>query len=154
LSATTEAAWLLDVNALIALISPGHLHHDRMHSWFQQHSVEGWATCPITENGAVRVLAQPILAAHRNRAFEVIDILATWKQSQAKHHRFWSDAVSLTDDSLFRPEYITNPNSVTDAYLLGLAARHGAKLVSFDRSLPWQAIRSGTARLIETPLLQ
>jgi toxin-antitoxin system PIN domain toxin len=150
----SEAVWLLDVNALIALISPGHVHHERMHVWFQEHSFRGWATCPITENGAVRVLSQTILAVHRNRAFEVIGLLTEWKQSQAKHHSFWSDAVSLTDDTLFRPEYITNPRLVTDAYLLGLAAKHNAKLVSFDRTLPWQAIRNGTARLIETPLLQ
>ena len=154
MNATTEAAWLLDVNALIALISPGHVHHERMHSWFQGHSLQGWATCPITENGAVRVLAQSILAVHRNRAFEVIGVLREWKQSQVKYHRFWNDAISLTDDSLFRPEYITGPNVVTDAYLLGLAAKHNARLVSFDRSLPWQAIRNGTGRLIETPLLQ
>jgi predicted nucleic acid-binding protein len=67
---------------------------------------------------------------------------------------FWPDEISLTDASLFRSQYITGSLNVTDAYLLGLAAKHGAKLVSFDRSLPWQAIRNGTARLIETPLLQ
>jgi predicted nucleic acid-binding protein len=59
-----------------------------------------------------------------------------------------------TDESVFRSEYITGSLYVTDTYLLGLAANHGAKLVSFDRSLPWQAIRNGTGRLIETPLLQ
>ena len=70
------------------------------------------------------------------------------------HHRFWTDAITLTDETLFRVEYIRGPKLVTDAYLLGLAARHNAKLVSFDRTLPWQAIVNGTARLIETPLLQ
>jgi len=154
LNATSEAAWLLDVNALIALISPGHVHHERMHLWFEEHSHQGWATCPITENGAIRVLAQSILAVHRDRAFAVLALLKEWKASEARHHRFWTDSVSLTDDSLFRPEYITNPNLVTDAYLLGLAAKHNAKVVSFDRTLPWQAIRNGTAQLIETPLLQ
>jgi predicted nucleic acid-binding protein len=76
------------------------------------------------------------------------------KTVEGANHQFWPDEVSLTDDSLFRSEYITGSLLVTDAYLLGLAAKHGAKLVSFDRSLPWQAIRNGTARLIETPLLQ
>ena len=68
--------------------------------------------------------------------------------------QFWQDGISLTDESIFRAEFITGSLLVTDAYLLGLAARHGAKLVSFDRTLPWQAIRNGTARLIESPLLQ
>ena len=69
-------------------------------------------------------------------------------------YQFWVDEISLTNAALFRPEYVTGSLYVTDAYLLGLAAKHGAKLVSFDRSLPWQAIRNATARLIETPLLQ
>ena len=150
----SEAAWLFDVNALIALISPGHVHHERMHHWFKVNSSKGWATCPLTENGTVRVLSQAVLAARPNHAFEVIKVLNHWKRSQSKYYRFWTDAVSLTDDSLFRLEYITNPSLITDAYLLGLAAKHGARLVSFDKSLPWQAIQNGTARLIETPLLQ
>jgi toxin-antitoxin system PIN domain toxin len=154
LNGTSEAAWLLDVNALIALISPGHVHHERMHIWFGEHSQQGWATCPITENGAIRVLAQSILAVYRDRAFEVLALLKELKESEASNHRFWTDSVSLTDDALFRVEYILGPKLVTDAYLLGLAAKHGARLVSFDRSLPWQAIRNGTAKLIETPLLQ
>jgi hypothetical protein len=76
------------------------------------------------------------------------------KTVQGANHQFWPDEVSLTDESIFRSEYITGSQQVTDAYLLGLAAKHGAKLVSFDRNLPWQAIRNGTARLVETPLLQ
>jgi toxin-antitoxin system PIN domain toxin len=154
LSLTTEAAWLLDVNALIALLSRDHLHHDRMHQWFAMHSSKGWATCPITENGAIRIMSQDALGAGRLQPSEVVAALRATAESQAKHHRFWADAISLTDDTLFRVEYILGPKLITDAYLLGLAAKHGAKLVSFDRSLPWQAIRDATARLIETPLLQ
>jgi toxin-antitoxin system PIN domain toxin len=149
-----EARWLLDVNALIALISPGHVHHEPIHRWFAKSSSQGWATCPITENGAIRVLSQPVFAKGRRRPVELIELLRGWKQSQAKHHRFWTDDVSLSDDALFHIDRITSHKYVSDVYLLGLAARHGAKLVSFDRSLPWQAIRNGTAQLIETPLLQ
>jgi hypothetical protein len=82
----------------------------------------------------------------------VIELLHVWKQSD--HHHFWTDDVSLSDHALFHADLITSHKHVTDAYLLGLAAKHGARLVSFDRTLPWQAIRSGTARLIESPLLQ
>jgi hypothetical protein len=150
----TEAAWLLDVNALIALLSRDHLHHERMHQWFATHSSKGWATCPITENGAIRIMSQDALDAARLQPSEVVAALRATAESHAKDHRFWSDAISLTDDTLFRVEYILGPKLVTDAYLLGLAAKHNARLVSFDRTLPWQAIRNGTARLIETPLLQ
>lgn len=147
-----DAAWLLDVNALIALISPGHVHHDSIHNWLARQSLHGWATCPITENGAVRVLSQPIFAKGLRRPIQVIELLRAWKRSD--HHYFWADDVSLSDDALFHADRITSHKHVTDAYLLGLAAKHGAKLVSFDRTLPWQAIRNGTARLVESPLLQ
>ena len=147
-----EAAWLLDVNALIALISPGHVHHGSIHDWFIRKSFQGWATCAITENGAIRVLSQPVFAKGLRRPIQVIELLEEWKQSD--RHHFFPDEVSLTDDSLFHADRIASHKHVTDAYLLGLAAKHGAKLVSFDRTLPWQAIRNGTARLVESPLLQ
>lgn len=82
----------------------------------------------------------------------MIELLRVWKQ--AADHHFWADSVSFSDDALFHADRIASHKLVTDAYLLGLAAKHGARLVSFDRGLPWQAIRSGSARLIETPLLQ
>lgn len=154
MSATSEAGWLLDVNALIALISPGHVHHELFHRWFVRNSSKGWATCPITENGAIRVLSQPVFAKGLRTPRQLIDLLRSLKHAESKHHRFWTDDVSLCDDSLFHADLVSNHRYVTDAYLLGLAAKHGARLVSFDRSLPWQAIRNGTARLIESPLLQ
>lgn len=85
---------------------------------------------------------------------DVIDALRTTLESHIGDHHFWPEDLSLTDETLFRKDYITSPKLVTDAYLLGLAAKHNARLVSFDRTLPWQAIRNGTARLIEIPLLQ
>jgi uncharacterized protein len=154
LSSTTEAAWLLDVNALIALISPRHIHHDRMHHWFSKNSSAGWATCPITENGVIRIISQPSFAAGPYTPSEAAEALRSVCESLSKQHRFWRDDVSLVDDSLFSMNKVISPRQVTDAYLLGLASKHGAKLVSFDRNLPWQAIRNGTVGLIETPLLQ
>jgi toxin-antitoxin system PIN domain toxin len=150
----TDAAWLLDVNALIALISPRHIDHTRMHRWFAKHSPKGWATCPIVENGAIRIISQPSFAAGPYSPTEASHALSAVWRANARDHRFWSDNVSLTDDTLFSVTKVISPKQVTDAYLLGLAAKHGARLVSFDRSLPWQAIRNGTLGLIETPLLQ
>jgi len=154
LNSTTEAAWLLDVNALIALINPLHMHHDRMDRWFSENSFAGWATCPIVENGAIRVLSQPSFATGPYTPAEAAGALRALYGIRPSHHRFWSDEVSLIDNSLFSISQIVGPKQVTDAYLLGLAAKHNAKLVSFDRTLPWQAIRNGTAQLVETPLLQ
>ena len=76
------------------------------------------------------------------------------KSAYSGTHSFWPDKISFTDEPLFKIEYISNPKLVTDAYLLGSTAKHNAKLVSFDLTLPWHAIQNGSARLIETPLLQ
>ena len=112
---------------------------------------KGWATCPLTENGMIRVLSQTASPSGRRSPAEVIEILRSLKRTFPASHLFWPDEVSLTDESLFIPQFIVGSKAVTDAYLLGLAARHKARLVSLDRSLPWQAIRGGSAQLIEAP---
>jgi uncharacterized protein len=145
---------LLDVNCLIALLDLDHVHHRTMEAWFQSNSGDGWATCPIAENGLVRVMSLPRYPSGRRAPAEVIERLHALKSAYKVSHQFWPDEISLTDEALFRPKFITGSLYVTDAYLLGLAAKHGARLVSFDRTLPWQAILNGTARLVETPLLQ
>jgi toxin-antitoxin system PIN domain toxin len=144
-------AALLDVNALIALVDPDHVGHEAMHRWFRKHSGSGWATCAITENGMVRVLSQPAYPSGQRSPSDVIGILKSLKVAFLESHAFWLDEASLTDDSLFDAHFIGRSKLVTDAYLLGLALRHKGTLVSLDRSLPWQAIRGGTARLVESP---
>ena len=140
---------LLDVNALIALVDAAHTGHAAMHRWFAAHAGRGWATCPLVENGMVRVLSQPAYRGGRRSPAVVVALLHALKATA--HHEFWPDDISLSDAALFDPAYITGPRQVTDAYLLGLAARRGAKVVSFDRTMPWQAIRGGTRELVETP---
>jgi predicted nucleic acid-binding protein len=41
---------------LIAFIDPGHVSHDAAHRWFQRTGRQSWATCPMTENGVVRIV--------------------------------------------------------------------------------------------------
>jgi predicted nucleic acid-binding protein len=139
---------------LIALLDVDHVHHVTVQRWFRSNSVKGWSTCAITENGVVRVMSQPRYPSGRRPPEEIIEKLQALKTAHKRSHQFWPDDISLTDDTLFRSRFITGSLYVTDAYLLGLAARRGGKLLSLDRSLPWQAIQNGTARLIETPLLQ
>ena len=144
-------AALLDVNVLIALVDRDHVDHDPIHRWFAAHATKGWATCSITENGMVRVLSQPAYPSGQRSPAEAIQVLRALKAAYRQVHEFWMDDVSLSDQSLFDSAYITGPRQVTDAYLLGLAARRKQRVVSFDRSLPWQAIRNGSAQLIELP---
>jgi uncharacterized protein len=145
-------ASLLDVNCLIALLDPDHVHHQAMQRWFAMHAKQGWATCPITENGFIRVVSQPAYPSGQRQVQEAVDTLRRLKRAGRESHEFWVDEISLTDETVFRAEYLVRPGQITDAYLLGLAAKHGATLLSFDQSLPWQAIQAATSGLIQRPI--
>ena len=122
-----------------------------MTRWFRQSHRAGWATCAITENGMVRVLSQPSYASGRRTPAEVIEVLTALKSAFEESYEFWNDDISLSDSAIFDTALIGGSRQVTDAYLLGLAAKRSATLVSFDRSLPWQAIRGGSRKLIQLP---
>lgn len=144
-------AALLDVNALIAFVDTDHVGHDAVQKWFTKHHRGGWATCPLTENGMVRVLSQPAYPSGQRTPAEVIQVLNTLKASFANTHRFWPDDISIADNSVFKHSLIAGTRQVTDVYLLGLAAQKRGTLVSFDRSLPWHAVQGGSARLVQNP---
>jgi uncharacterized protein len=138
---------LLDVNVLIALFDPAHPNHDDAHRWFGRNRKRGWATCPITMNGCVRVLSNPAYPTVEATAAEVISRFAVLIASGG--HQPWPDSVSLLDESLFRAEMIPGHQSVTDVYLLGLAVRRKGKLATFDRSIPVKAVVGATADSLE-----
>jgi toxin-antitoxin system PIN domain toxin len=137
------AVALLDVNLLIALFFADHIHHDVAHDWFADHRSGGWATCPITENGLVRVACQQPSTDAALRPSVVTDALRRFCKDKA--HRTWDDSVSLADESLFAPEFIRGAAQITDVYLLGLAKKQGGYLATFDRSIPLKAVRGATA---------
>lgn len=129
---------LLDVNVLVALFDPMHVHHEKAHHWFGLNRKSGWATCPITINGCVRVLSNPAYPTVSATPSEVAERLL--ELCGTPDHHFWADNVSLTDNSLFRWELIAGHQKITDVYLLGLAVRHHGRLVTFDRSIPVKAV--------------
>ena len=129
---------LLDVNVLVALHDPAHPNHEDAHRWFGRNRKRGWATCPVTVNGCVRVLsnpAYPTVTATPAEAASRLRILCA-----GPDHEFWSDSVSLLYESLFRLQAIMGHRQITDIYLLGLAVRHGGRLATFDRSIPLKAV--------------
>ncbi|MGA2271622.1 MAG: TA system VapC family ribonuclease toxin [Bryobacteraceae bacterium] len=132
------SAALLDVNVLIALHDPAHPNHEDAHRWFGRARRRGWATCPVTVNGFVRVLsnpAYPTVAATPAEAASRLRALCA-----GAGHEFWSDSVSLLNEALFRPQAITGHQQITDIYLLGLAVRRGGRLATFDQSIPVKAV--------------
>ena len=129
---------LLDVNVLVALFNPDHIHHDTAHDWFAEHRADGWATCPITEQGVVRILANPKYWSEFERTAALVERLATFCASG--HHHFWSDAISLREATLFNLSHISGHRQLSDVYLLGLAKNMGGRLATFDQTIPLKAV--------------
>jgi toxin-antitoxin system PIN domain toxin len=128
---------LLDVNFLIALFDPDHVHHEAAHAWFSVHRDAGWASCPLTENGIVRILSNPAYSPTAERPVEIARRLASFRDSG--NHSFWPDDVSICDTKTFNLG--TGHRQLTDVYLLALAVRHGGRLATFDRSISAKEVR-------------
>ncbi|KXF78446.1 DNA-binding protein [Paramesorhizobium deserti] len=137
--------FLLDVNVLIALIDPGHVAHDDAHAWFGTVGHISWATCPMTENGVIRIVGNPKYPNTPGAPGEVAAIVA--KLRKFSGHVFWADDLSLVGSADIDPHRILTTAQVTDTYLLALASAHGGQLATFDRKLSPAAVKHGKAAL-------
>lgn len=122
-------ALLLDVNALIALFDSAHMHHASAHDWFATNRSRGWRTCPITENGLLRILSHPDYPNGPLLTSDVARRLEEFKTTG--DYAFWSDDISLAH-WIDRSAHGVVSTTVTDAYLLKLAAHHSGSLATFD----------------------
>jgi uncharacterized protein len=118
------------VNALIALAWDSHVHHAPMRAWFRENRTHGWATCPVTESGFVRVSSNPRALPGAIGIEAAREVLAALRSLSG--HRFLGDDVSLADSDVPR---ISGHRQVTDAHLLTLARRRGARLLTFDAGI-------------------
>ena len=137
--------FLLDVNILIALIDPTHLCHDLVHDWFDAEGKAGWATCPITQNGVVRIVSNPRYPNTPGQAPVVLD--AVRRLTGLSGHVFWPDDISILDERHVDGSRLSTHAQITDSYLLALATRHGGRLATLDRRLAASAVRGGSRRL-------
>ena len=137
------SVYLLDVNVLLALTDPVHVHHKAAHRWFETVGRTAWATCPLTENGYVRILSHP---TYPNRPGDAVAVLGLLRQfCAAEGHRFWADDVSVRD--VLRPGAVLTHTQVTDVYLLGLAVHHRGKLATLDRRISPDPVADGDTAL-------
>lgn len=128
---------LLDVNVLIALLDADHLHHARAAAWLAENIAAGWASCAITQNGCVRIMSQP---GYPN-ALATARVAQRLREATATgHHLFVPGEPSLLDPAHFDTEQLLGHRQVTDAWLLGLAAAHGLRLVTFDANIPLRVV--------------
>jgi len=123
---------LLDVNMLIALAWPSHVHHQPAVSWFKSNHAVGWSTCPMTQCAFVRVSSNPRIIPEAVTPCEAVALLR--EMTSLTHHRFWPDSLPFHEAPI-PTALITGHHQVSDAYLLGLAIHHKGKLVTFDRGM-------------------
>lgn len=140
---------LPDVNVLIALFDPAHVHHESAHLWFETARGDGWATCPITENGFVRVVSNPGYPTVAPSVCEAIDKLTEFCRD--KHHRFVPDEVSLRTEGDRLRGLLQGHRQITDAYLIALCRKRGISLVTFDFKLKRALAGSEYERVVHVP---
>ena len=143
----TSEVPLLDVSVLIALLDDGHMHHDAAHRWFADRIGREWASCPITENGVVRILSNATRVDHPFSVPTLVHALGTLREQG--QHRFWSEDLSICDTDRFAVEAIRGHQQITDIYLLALAVKNGGRLVTFDQRVPLAAVKGARPEHLE-----
>jgi hypothetical protein len=124
---------LPDVNVLVALAWPNHVHHERARRWFEANHRKGWATCPLTESGFVRVSSNKRVMPEARRPVEAILLLR--ELTSLAGHTFWTDDISVARSRWVQADRLVGHGQVTDAHLVALAARHRGRLVTLDRGV-------------------
>lgn len=141
--------YLLDVNVIIALIDPSHVHHDRAHAWFGTVGKAAWLSCPTTQNGVVRIVSNP---RYSNAApSPIVAVESVRSLTSVGNHRFIPDRISLLDPVTIDPGALLSSGQVTDSYLLALAADAGAGLATFDTRMVTTAVPAGAQHLAHIP---
>ena len=133
---------LLDINVLIALLDRDHVHHIRAATWFEANIKHGCASCPLTQNGCLRIMNQPGYSSPQ----PLSALMAMLQRStRASVHETWMDDISVLDAAQFQHTHMHGHRQLTDLYLLGLAVKNTGRLASFDQRIPMSAVRGATA---------
>ena len=135
--------YLLDVNVWVALFDDAHVASIRANEFIETPGMR-IATCPLVENGVIRVLNLPSYGRRGALGLQAVrnQLVAA---CAALDHEFWPDEVSLRDDSAVDFNRVHGHNQITDLYLLALAVRHNGALITFDQNIPLDAVRGATA---------
>ncbi len=142
------AIHLLDVNVLIALMDPAHEFHPAATAWFRSNRAEGWATCPTTESGFIRLLSNPKYPNVNLSPAQAADLLVRLVEANRQTHSWWPETASLRDESVFDLAAITGHKQITDTWLLSIAAINQGKLATCDRRMGPAGVRGAVATQI------
>lgn len=130
---------LLDVNVLIALLDEAHVAHTVASAWLADHvnRGDGWASCPLTQNGCIRIMSQP---AYPGQLVAAQVAARLGQATRHASHAFWPDSISLLDPDTLDWQRVLGHRQVTDNYLLALAVRHGGQFVTLDARISTGAV--------------
>lgn len=142
------AVHLLDVNVLIALMDPAHEFHRAATTWFRKHRADGWATCPTTESGFIRILSNPKYPNISLSPAQGAELLVRLVEANSSTHNWWPEDLSMRDAAVFALSNLTSYKQITDAALLAVAAGHGGKLATCDRRIGPGAVRGASTASI------
>lgn len=134
---------LLDVNVLIALMDAAHVHHQLARSWLEENIQNGWASCPITQNGCIRILSQPAYPGSEPAAVIAARLADA---ADTPWHEFWPDNLSLLEQDCLDWKHVLGSRQITDAYLLAVAVHRGGRLVTLDRAVPLAVVPGAEER--------
>lgn len=132
---------LYDVNVLIAMFDDEHAQHETAMKWHNEHAAGGWATCPMTQNGLIRIMSQPAYTRPLTTR-QVTERL--YEATLASNHHFLPDNVSLADPAIVAFDALLSHKTTTDIYLLALAVAHNARFVTFDHGVSLRAAVGAT----------
>jgi toxin-antitoxin system PIN domain toxin len=127
------------VNCLLALLDRNHPAHDLVSAWFDRNIEQGWASCPLTQNGYLRIRSQRSYPRPLTLTQAYEQLLAA---TSTQYHQFIADDISLLDDSRVRYRDLSSYRQLTDVYLLALTVAHDARLVTLDTHIPSDAVRA------------
>ena len=120
------------------MLDENHTHNAAAETWLAGNIHHGWASCPLTRKGCVRILSQP---AYPN-ALSVTDAVTRLRTAiSTPHHWFVPDNVSLLDDAVINCRRFSHHRQLTDVYLLALAVEHDCRLVTLDSAISLAAAR-------------
>jgi uncharacterized protein len=137
--------YLLDVNVLIALVDPAHVQHEHVHEWFGRVGHKAFATCPITENGLLRIVGHPKYPNSPGPPSAVASSLCAIRSLDG--HQFWPDSISLVEGDMVDPALLSSHGRVTDSYLVALARSNKGKLATLDQKLATGVVAEGKTAL-------
>ncbi len=140
---------LFDVNVLLARFDEFHNHHSRVLGFLDKEKPFGLVTCPITENGFVRIFANP---AYTTGPGNFPDAIAQLRRIRSiRGHTFVADDVGICDSGLIPRIEKASPKQLTDLCLLALAVRHGIRFVTMDTKIPAHLVTGGSDACLVLP---